>query len=49
MGVYHDHVLPRFVNVVCNLKEARLQRERVCADLSGEVVEIAFGSGLNFA
>jgi len=47
MGVYHDHVLPRFINVVCNLKEGRLQRERVCADLSGEVVEIGFGSGLN--
>ena len=47
MGAYHDHVLPRIINVACNLKEARLQRERVCGDLSGDVVEIGFGSGLN--
>ena len=47
MSAYGDHVLPRIINVVCNLKEARLQRERVCADLAGEVVEIGFGSGLN--
>jgi ubiquinone/menaquinone biosynthesis C-methylase UbiE len=47
MGVYDDHVLPRLINVACNLKEAREQRERVRAGLAGEVVEIGFGSGLN--
>jgi len=47
MGVYGDHVLPRIINGVCNMKVAREQRARVCEGLSGEVVEIGFGSGLN--
>src|SRR5918999_5579782 len=47
MGVYSDHVLPRIVNVACNVKAAAPQRRRVCAGLAGEVVEIGFGSGLN--
>ena len=47
MGLYGDQVLPRIVNVACDVKVAREQRERVCAGLAGEVVEIGFGSGLN--
>jgi ubiquinone/menaquinone biosynthesis C-methylase UbiE len=47
MGVYGEHVLPRIIDVACNVKVAREQRERVCAGLAGEVVEIGFGSGLN--
>ena len=47
MGVYSEQVLPRIINVACNVKAATPQRERVCAGLSGEVVEIGFGSGLN--
>ena len=47
MGVYGDHVLPRIINVACDMKVAREQRERVCAELTGDVVEIGFGSGLN--
>jgi SAM-dependent methyltransferase len=47
MGAYREHVLPRIVDVACNLKEARAQRRRVCEGLAGEVVEIGFGSGLN--
>jgi ubiquinone/menaquinone biosynthesis C-methylase UbiE len=47
MGVYENHVLPRIINVACNMKVARQQRERVCSGLAGEVVEIGFGSGLN--
>jgi ubiquinone/menaquinone biosynthesis C-methylase UbiE len=47
MGVYREQVLPRFINVVCNMKEARPQRQRVCEGLAGEVVEVGFGSGLN--
>ncbi|HEU4628201.1 MAG TPA: class I SAM-dependent methyltransferase [Gemmatimonadaceae bacterium] len=47
MGIYTEHVLPRIVDVACNLKEARAQRQRVCAGLAGDVVEIGFGSGLN--
>jgi SAM-dependent methyltransferase len=47
MGVYSEQVLPRVVDVACNLKAARPQRQRVCAGLAGDVVEIGFGSGLN--
>jgi ubiquinone/menaquinone biosynthesis C-methylase UbiE len=47
MGLYEDHVLPRIIDVACNLKVSREQRARVCAGLSGSVVEIGFGSGGN--
>ena len=47
MGIYSDHVLPRLVNVACGMKSGDPLRERVCAGLDGEVVEIGFGSGLN--
>src|SRR3954451_2952368 len=47
MGVYGEHVLPRIIDVACNFKVAREQRQRVCEGLHGEVVEIGFGSGLN--
>jgi ubiquinone/menaquinone biosynthesis C-methylase UbiE len=47
MGVYTEQVLPRIVDVACNLKESRAQRSRVCEGLAGEIVEIGFGSGLN--
>jgi ubiquinone/menaquinone biosynthesis C-methylase UbiE len=47
MGMYGEQVLPRIINVACNLKESVPQRRRVCAGLTGEVLEIGFGSGLN--
>jgi ubiquinone/menaquinone biosynthesis C-methylase UbiE len=47
MGVYSDQVLPRIVDVACNMKVSHPQRRRVCEGLSGDVVEIGFGSGLN--
>jgi ubiquinone/menaquinone biosynthesis C-methylase UbiE len=47
VGVYGDHVLPRIIDVGCNMKASLEQRERVCAGLAGEVVEIGFGSGSN--
>jgi ubiquinone/menaquinone biosynthesis C-methylase UbiE len=47
MGVYGDHVLPRIVNVACDVSAAREQRRVVCEGLAGDVVEIGFGSGLN--
>jgi ubiquinone/menaquinone biosynthesis C-methylase UbiE len=47
MGLYTDQVLPRIVDVVCNMQQAHPQRRRVCEGLAGEVVEIGFGSGLN--
>jgi ubiquinone/menaquinone biosynthesis C-methylase UbiE len=47
MALYDDHVLPRIINCVCNTKVTREQRQRVCSELAGEVIEIGFGSGLN--
>jgi ubiquinone/menaquinone biosynthesis C-methylase UbiE len=47
MGVYGDQILPRFLNVACGLKTVRPLRQRVCAGLEGEVVELGFGSGHN--
>lgn len=47
MGFYAERVLPRIVNVACGVKTAEPHRRRVCAGLSGEVVEIGFGSGHN--
>jgi ubiquinone/menaquinone biosynthesis C-methylase UbiE len=40
-------VLPRIINRVCAMGEAKDLRARVCAGLHGEVVEVGFGSGLN--
>jgi len=47
MGFYSERVLPRLIDKVCNMGEAKDLRARVCAGLHGEVVEIGFGSGLN--
>jgi SAM-dependent methyltransferase len=47
MSFYGDHVLPRIINVVMNTKENRAIRSRVCAGLTGDVVEIGFGTGHN--
>lgn len=47
MGFYDDRVLPHIINVVMNNKQTREIRQRVCADLSGTVLEIGFGTGHN--
>jgi SAM-dependent methyltransferase len=47
LGVYAEHVVPRIMNVACGTKQSRPLRERVCAGLHGQVVEIGFGSGHN--
>lgn len=47
MGFYGDRVLPHVINAVMNTKQTRTIRERVCADLKGEVLEIGFGTGHN--
>jgi ubiquinone/menaquinone biosynthesis C-methylase UbiE len=47
MGVYQSQVLPRVLNAACGTKALHELRERTCAGLSGDVVEIGFGSGLN--
>ena len=47
MSFYRQRVFPRVMNVLMNTKETRRIRERVCAPLHGEVVEIGFGTGHN--
>lgn len=47
MGYYERRIVPHIINAACGSKEMRPLRERVCAGLSGEVVEVGFGSGLN--
>jgi SAM-dependent methyltransferase len=47
VGLYHDQVLPRFTNVLLGSKEFGRVRERVASRLTGEVLEVGFGSGLN--
>jgi ubiquinone/menaquinone biosynthesis C-methylase UbiE len=47
MGIYRDRILPRVTDAVMDRGELALIRGRVCAGLSGDVLEIGFGSGLN--
>jgi ubiquinone/menaquinone biosynthesis C-methylase UbiE len=47
VGFYREHVLPRLVDRACGTGELRRWREKVTAGLSGTVLEIGFGSGLN--
>lgn len=47
MGFYRDQVLPRITNVVLSGREFDEVRRRVASGLTGEVLEIGFGSGLN--
>lgn len=49
MGLWAERVVPRITNkVLASAKHAEIRR-RVCAGLSGEVMELGFGSGLNIA
>ena len=47
MGFYADQVLPRFVDKALGGAPFEKLRKRVTAPLSGEVLEIGFGSGRN--
>jgi ubiquinone/menaquinone biosynthesis C-methylase UbiE len=47
MGLYREHVLPRLVDLACGTGELRRWRRQVTAGLSGTVLEVGFGSGLN--
>jgi ubiquinone/menaquinone biosynthesis C-methylase UbiE len=49
MGIYADQVLPRAVDLLMRGGELTAVRARVAAGLSGEVLEVGFGSGLNVA
>jgi SAM-dependent methyltransferase len=47
MGVYSEHLRPRLHMVALNDRMTGEVRDRVCAGLSGDVLEIGYGSGLN--
>lgn len=47
MGFYEDQVLPRCIDFMSSMRSILRARERVASQLSGEVLEIGFGSGLN--
>jgi ubiquinone/menaquinone biosynthesis C-methylase UbiE len=47
MAFYRDRIFPRLLDSLMDTPETREVRARVCAGLTGEVVEIGFGSGLN--
>ena len=49
MGIYGNRILPHIVDKACGMKVTHPLRERVCAELFGEVLEIGFGSGNNVA
>lgn len=47
MGLYSRHVFPRLMDVALGSRTHAAIRRRVCAELSGDVVEIGFGTGHN--
>ena len=47
MGAYEEHVLPRIVDLAMSGAALGTLRERACAGLEGEVLEVGFGSGRN--
>ena len=47
MGFYEQRVLPRIVDVACGSKRMAPLRTQLCAPLTGEVLEVGFGSGTN--
>jgi SAM-dependent methyltransferase len=49
MGWWAERVVPRITEKACNTPDMRPLRQRQCAELDGDVVEIGFGSGHNIA
>lgn len=47
MGLWERRLLPRLIDACNNSPHAQQVRERMCAGLAGDVLEIGFGSGLN--
>jgi ubiquinone/menaquinone biosynthesis C-methylase UbiE len=47
MGFYTEHILPRLVHLTLRSREVGHLRARALAGLSGTVLEVGFGSGLN--
>jgi len=49
MGWWSEHAVPVITEKACNTEEIRPYRQRLCAPLAGDVLEIGFGSGHNIA
>ena len=49
MGFYSTHIVPRFIDKALGTSAMQQGRDAVAAGLSGTVLEIGFGSGLNVA
>jgi len=49
MGFYSTHIVPRFIDKALGTPAMQEGRDAVAAGLSGTVLEIGFGSGLNVA
>jgi SAM-dependent methyltransferase len=47
VGLYESQILPRCINIIMGGAELGRLRTRVASGLSGEVLEIGFGSGRN--
>ena len=47
MGFYDNWVLPRFLNLMMSNKYTTEERKKALAGVSGTVLEVGFGSGLN--
>jgi ubiquinone/menaquinone biosynthesis C-methylase UbiE len=47
MGIYRERILPRLVEVACGGAQMERWRARATEGLTGTIVEIGFGSGLN--
>ena len=47
MALYREHILPRLVDRACGMPGFRHWRAELATGLSGQILEIGFGSGLN--
>ena len=47
MPLYREHILPRLVHLAMSAKELTRERREALAGVTGEVLELGIGSGLN--
>jgi len=47
MGFYENRVLPHIINLAMSTKAVKAERKRCLANVSGAVLEVGFGTGLN--